>query len=66
MIFANNPTAEGGCVAAKNCYDYLADAGYMRVAVPDKNFHNEWYQSMVKIEGNGEPNHPASSHKIVI
>ena len=37
----------------------------MRVAVPDKNFHNQWYQNMVKIGGNGDPNHPAFSHKIV-
>ena len=36
-----------------------------RDAVPDKNFRNEWYQNIVKIGGNGDPNHPAFTHKIV-
>lgn len=58
-------TLEEGIVAAKNCYKYLAEGGYIRVAVPDKNFRNDWYQNMVKIGGNGDPNHPAYSHKIV-
>lgn len=58
-------TYEEGVVAAKNCFEYLADGGYMRVAVPDKNFRNEWYQNMVKVGGNGNPNHPAYTHKIV-
>lgn len=58
-------TFEEGCLAAKNCFDYLADGGYIRVAVPDKNFRNEWYQNMVKVGGNGDPSHPAFTHKIV-
>ena len=58
-------TFEEGCLAAKNCFDYLQDGGYVRAAVPDKNFRNEWYQNMVKIGGNGDPDHPAFSHKIV-
>ena len=58
-------TLEEGCLAAKNCFDYLADGGYLRVAVPDKNFRNEWYQNMVKVGGNGDPGHPAFTHKIV-
>lgn len=58
-------TLEEGCRAAKNCFAYLADGGYMRIAVPDKNFRNEWYQNMVKVGGNGDPHHPAFSHKIV-
>lgn len=58
-------TFEEGIKAAKNCYDYLADGGYIRVAVPDKNFRNDWYQNMVKVGGNGDPNHPAFTHKIV-
>ncbi|MDO5123791.1 MAG: hypothetical protein Q4D44_03885 [Eubacteriales bacterium] len=58
-------TFEEGCQAAKNCYDYLEAGGYMRVAVPDKNFRSKWYQNMVKVGGNGDPNHPAFSHKIV-
>ena len=56
---------EEGIVAAKNCFEYLKEGGYIRVAVPDANFRNEWYQNMVKVGGNGDPNHPAYSHKIV-
>lgn len=58
-------TKKEGIIAAKNCYDFLADGGYIRVAVPDKNFRCGWYQDMVKVGGNGDPNHPAFSHKIV-
>ncbi|EPZ57278.1 hypothetical protein H477_2356 [[Clostridium] sordellii ATCC 9714] len=29
-------TKEEGIVAAKNCYDFLKEGGYIRVAVPDK------------------------------
>ncbi len=58
-------TLEDGLIAAKNCYDFLADGGYIRIAVPDKNFRNEWYQNMVKIGGSGDPTHPAFTHKIV-
>lgn len=58
-------TLDEGIAAAKNCYDFLAVGGYIRVAVPDKNFRNEQYQNLVKVGGNGDPNHPAFSHKIV-
>lgn len=58
-------TEAEGIAAAKNCYDFLEEGGYVRVAVPDRNFRNEWYQNMVKIGGNGDPNHPAFTHKIV-
>ena len=58
-------TFEDGVKAAKNCYDFLENGGYLRVAVPDKNFRNDWYQDMVKVGGNGDPNHPAFTHKIV-
>jgi len=58
-------TREEGVEAAKNCFAYLADGGYLRVAVPDGNFRNPWYQNMVKVGGNGDPNHPAYTHKIV-
>lgn len=34
-------TLEQGIAAAKNCYDFLADGGYIRAAVPDRNFRNE-------------------------
>ena len=58
-------TLEEGITAAKNCFDFLKDGGYIRAAVPDKNFRNEWYQDLVKIGGNGDPTHPSYSHKIV-
>lgn len=58
-------TYEEGCLAARNCFDFLAEGGYLRAAVPDRNFRNEWYQNMVQIGGNGDPSHPAFSHKIV-
>lgn len=58
-------TPEEGLQAAKNCYEYLADGGYLRAAVPDGNFRNEWYQNMVKVGGSGDPSHPAYTHKIV-
>lgn len=56
---------EEGCRAAKNCFEFLAAGGYLRAAVPDGNFCNEWYQNMVKVGGNGDPKHPAYTHKIV-
>ena len=58
-------TAEEGLAAARNCYDFLAPGGYLRVAVPDRNFRNAWYQNMVQVGGNGDPNHPAFTHTIV-
>jgi len=58
-------TFDNGCIAAKNCYDFLADGGYVRVAVPDANFRNERYQELVKVGGNGDPSHPAYTHKIL-
>ena len=58
-------TLEDGIIAAKNCFDFLVDGGYIRAAVPDRFFRNEWYQNIVKIGGNGNPNHPAYTHKIV-
>ena len=42
-------TFDEGIIAAKNCYDFFEEGGYLRVAVPDKNFRNEWYQNMVRI-----------------
>lgn len=56
---------EDGINAAKNCYRFLKPGGYIRCAVPDKNFKNSWYQNMVKIGGPGHEDHPASEHKIV-
>ena len=56
---------EEGIIAAKNCFDFLKPGGYIRVAVPDKNFKNAWYQNMVKVGGPGPKDHPAYSHKIL-
>lgn len=58
-------TYKEGIMAAENCYKYLKQGGYIRCAVPDKNFRNEWYQNMVQIGGPGPSNHPAATHKIV-
>ena len=56
---------EEGIIAAKNCYEFLKFGGYIRCAVPDANFNNEWYQNMIKIGGPGPKDHPAYTHKIV-
>ena len=56
---------EDGVKAAENCYKFLKPGGYVRCAVPDKNFRNQWYQNMVKVGGPGHEAHPASAHKIV-
>jgi len=58
-------TEQEGIQAAKNCYAFLKKGGYIRCAVPDKNFRNEWYQNMVQVGGPGPANHPAYTHKIV-
>ena len=58
-------TEQEGIQAAKNCYAFLKSGGYIRCAVPDKNFRNEWYQNTVKIGGPGPIDHPAYTHKIV-
>lgn len=58
-------TYEEGVVAARICYEFLEPQGYIRCAVPDAFFRNEWYQNIVKIGGPGPKDHPAASHKIV-
>ncbi|MCB1103498.1 MAG: hypothetical protein KDK74_02105 [Cephaloticoccus sp.] len=58
-------TEQQGRDAAKLCYDFLTEGGFMRVAVPDANFRNESYQNMVKVGGPGPLDHPAADHKIV-
>ncbi len=58
-------TKEEGIKAAQICYKFLKDGGYIRCAVPDKNFKSEWYQNMVKVGGPGPKDHPAASHKIL-
>ncbi|MCS7464745.1 SAM-dependent methyltransferase [Paenibacillus doosanensis] len=58
-------TYEEGVQAASNCFNFLKPGGYVRCAVPDAFFQNEWYQNMVKVGGPGPEDHPAASHKIV-
>lgn len=58
-------TFEDGVIAAKICYKFLKDDGIIRVAVPDGNFKNDWYQNLVKIGGPGPIDHPAYTHKIL-
>lgn len=58
-------TFEEGITAAKNCYKFLTDDGMARIAVPDGNYKNDWYQNMVKIGGPGPKDHPAASHKVL-
>ena len=56
-------TEQEGIIAAKNCYDFLKHGGYIRCAVPDANFRNDWYQNMVQVGGPGATDHPAYTHK---
>jgi len=58
-------TEEEGIIAARNCFDFLKPGGYIRCAVPDANFKNEWYQNMIQVGGPGPKDHPAFTHKIV-
>jgi len=58
-------TIQEGIEAARNCYNHLKGGGYLRLAVPDKNFRNEWYQNMVQVGGPGPEDHPAFTHKVV-
>ncbi|WMT39694.1 SAM-dependent methyltransferase [Paenibacillus sp. D2_2] len=58
-------TYEEGVEAARICFDFLEHQGYIRCAVPDGFFQNEWYQDIVKIGGPGPKDHPAATHKIV-
>lgn len=58
-------TYDEGIIAAKICYKFLKPGGYIRCAVPDRNFNNEWYQNMIQVGGPGPLDHPAATHKIV-
>ncbi len=58
-------TYKEGVHAAKICFKFLKDGGYVRCAVPDGFFPNEEYQKGVQIGGPGPKDHPAASHKIV-
>lgn len=56
---------EEGIEAAKICYEFLIENGYIRCAVPDAFFPDEEYQQGVQVGGPGPLDHPAASHKIV-
>lgn len=58
-------TLEEGHAAAQNIFNALKPGGYIRIAVPDKNFRNEEYQNTVQVGGPGPKDHPAANHKIV-
>ena len=58
-------TLDDGITAAKNCFDFLKPGGYLRCAVPDGFFRNDWYQNMVQVGGPGPVDHPAYTHKIL-
>lgn len=55
---------EEGIEAGKIVYKFLKQDGYIRVAVPDVNFDNEWYRNMCKPGGPGDIDHPAYTHKV--
>ncbi len=57
-------TYDEGREAAKRVYRYLKKGGHIRVAVPDRNFRNDWYQNMCKPGGPGPVDHPAFTHKV--
>lgn len=57
-------TYEDAIAAAKNIYRFLKKDGYIRLAVPDVNFKNEWYHNMCKPGGPGPVDHPAYTHKV--
>lgn len=52
-------------VAARHCYRALRPGGYIRVAVPDANFPDPEYQSMVQVGGPGLADHPAADHQVL-
>lgn len=55
---------EEGILSARNCYDFLEDGGYIRVAVPDGNLRDEDFIDFVNPMDRPE-NHPCASHKIL-
>ncbi|MBE2195948.1 MAG: hypothetical protein IAE83_17370 [Anaerolinea sp.] len=58
-------TEAEGRLAAKFCYEFLKPGGYLRCAVPDRNFPDAAYQQMAQVGGPGPKDHPAADHKIV-
>lgn len=58
-------TEAEGRAAAALCFQFLKPGGYLRVAVPDRNFPDPEYQSDVQVGGPGLADHPVADHKIV-
>ncbi|CEG26209.1 class I SAM-dependent methyltransferase [Bacillus sp. B-jedd] len=58
-------TFDEGLEAARICYDYLKPSGYIRCAVPDGYFPNQYYQKLIQVGGPGPKDHPAATHKVV-
>lgn len=58
-------TVDEGRAAAKLCFEFLQPGGFLRCAVPDRNFPNADYQAMVQVGGPGPADHPAADHKVV-
>lgn len=58
-------TEQEGRAAARLCFEYLKPGGYLRCAVPDANFPDASYQTLVQVGGPGPTDHPAADHKIV-
>ena len=56
---------EDGLAAAKLCFAYLKPGGFLRCAVPDRNFPDTEYQRTVQVGGPGPADHPAAGHKVV-
>lgn len=58
-------TEAQGRAAARLCYRFLQPGGFLRCAVPDRNFPDAAYQAMVQVGGPGPPDHAAAEHRIV-
>ena len=58
-------TEQEGRRAAEYCFQALKPGGYLRCAVPDRNFPDAAYQQVVQVGGPGPADHPAADHKIV-
>lgn len=47
------------------CFEFLAPAGFVRCAVPDRFFPNDDYQNLVQVGGPGPADHLAATHEVV-
>ena len=57
-------TFDEGIIAAKNCYNFLKNGGYIRCAVPDANFNDKWYQNTAKVGNFKSKDNRFYEHKI--